>query len=846
MKKFYLLLLLFASSKILMAQIYVTQEGKGDKDGTSWEHAYAGTQLQKAINDAANATDKEVWVAKGTYKPTESLSSTGFLTDGITPVTDRDNSFLLMAGVGLYGGFSGSETSKDGRTEIHTTNKTILSGDLNNNNVADDGDCYHVVSSRGNSLDAILDGFIIQHGFANGEGSVTPDADVIARNLGGGIALRGLNTAMSFKNLIIRANESTSFGAGVYLRGSGANKKYTFDGVIFEDNIAGGSAGALAISFTSTTTTVSINNCDFNNNSGKGDGGGAILTSNTAGILNVTNSRFVGNSHDLYGGAVRHGSGGVATFTSCTFTGNNAMSRGGALYVTGEGRANIISCTFDANTSSEVGGHIASYSGTTDVAGSIFKNGISTTTGGAFHVFKDATVHINSSEIINNQSNTSGSGLFSLGTVIINKSLFKENTSLNNATVYTVSKLEIFESRFLNNTVANEGGAIFAYSNTTSNSDVYIKNSLFYNNIANGSGTTNVGGGAIYVSRDKSEQKASVTAINNTFYANHSPNSPHGALSVNGTSDITLNFYNNIFNGNTGNAGPNDIRPVSSPILNFKNNLFQVFNVTPGGNDIISGNYLEPNPSALFSSTDPSKSNFLYLATGSYAIDKGDGIAYGSSLSTDLDILGNARLIDGTDNNVDDAVIDLGAIEWNSTLPVKVKTFNAKANKNIVNLSWSVGLEDNVNHYIVERSTNGADFKEVAKVLAVGNNSYTSNDLHPVNGVSYYRLTSVDNDGTKAIYKDLKSVNFSLAPNTVLSVYPNPIQANNFDLNLSGYPAGQYSYSITNAAGLTVAKGIFNYDGSSAPKISLNAKGGLYVLSLTNGNLNASVKLIKL
>ena len=47
--KFYLLLLLFASSKILMAQIYVTQEGKGDKDGTSWEHAYAGTQLQKAI-----------------------------------------------------------------------------------------------------------------------------------------------------------------------------------------------------------------------------------------------------------------------------------------------------------------------------------------------------------------------------------------------------------------------------------------------------------------------------------------------------------------------------------------------------------------------------------------------------------------------------------------------------------------------------------------------------------------------------------------------------------------------------------------------------------------------------
>src|SRR5690606_8215066 len=106
MKKLYLILFLITlNSTVLFAQIYVTETGAGNKDGTSWINAYDNTQLQTAINRAT--AGEQVWVAKGTYKPTEDLSTTNLLTDGITPTTDRDKAFILKAAVEIYGGFAG-------------------------------------------------------------------------------------------------------------------------------------------------------------------------------------------------------------------------------------------------------------------------------------------------------------------------------------------------------------------------------------------------------------------------------------------------------------------------------------------------------------------------------------------------------------------------------------------------------------------------------------------------------------------------------------------------------------------------------------------------------------------
>ena len=70
-----LLILLFISCfnlSVFGATIYITQSGSGTMDGSSWNNAASGDQLQAYIN-TANLGD-EIWVACGTYYPTNGLN----------------------------------------------------------------------------------------------------------------------------------------------------------------------------------------------------------------------------------------------------------------------------------------------------------------------------------------------------------------------------------------------------------------------------------------------------------------------------------------------------------------------------------------------------------------------------------------------------------------------------------------------------------------------------------------------------------------------------------------------------------------------------------------------------
>ncbi len=89
---------------------FVDADATGAADGTSWADAFPG--LQQALA-AAEAGD-EVWVAEGTYRPASTA--------------DRDASFVLVSGTVLYGGFDGTEATRDERDP--DTHVTVLSGDL--------------------------------------------------------------------------------------------------------------------------------------------------------------------------------------------------------------------------------------------------------------------------------------------------------------------------------------------------------------------------------------------------------------------------------------------------------------------------------------------------------------------------------------------------------------------------------------------------------------------------------------------------------------------------------------------------------------------------------------------
>jgi hypothetical protein len=99
----------------------------------------------------AATSGKQIWVARGTYKPT-----TG---------TDRSVSFQMKSGVKVYGGFAGTETSVSQRSNFKKgeANETILSGDIGTAGDITDN-CYHVIFNSEISNTALLDGFTITAG----------------------------------------------------------------------------------------------------------------------------------------------------------------------------------------------------------------------------------------------------------------------------------------------------------------------------------------------------------------------------------------------------------------------------------------------------------------------------------------------------------------------------------------------------------------------------------------------------------------------------------------------------------------------------------------------------------
>ncbi len=114
-----------------------------------------------------------------------------------------------------------------------------------------------------------------------------------------------------------------------------------------------------------------------------------------------------------------------------------------------------------------------------------------------------------------------------------------------------------------------------------------------------------------------------------------------------------------------------------------------------------------------------------------------------------------------------------------SILPVELVSFEAEKVDNNVELNWSAEKEINLEGYEVERSLDGKTFEYVGFVEA--NNKFEAQrygytDSDDNNGKIYYRLRSIDIDGTEEL-SEVRAVNFSNEKATSIAnihVYPNP------------------------------------------------------------------------
>lgn len=106
-------------------------------------------------------------------------------------------------------------------------------------------------------------------------------------------------------------------------------------------------------------------------------------------------------------------------------------------------------------------------------------------------------------------------------------------------------------------------------------------------------------------------------------------------------------------------------------------------------------------------------------------------------------------------------------------LPVEISSFEAVCAGENAMLYWKSEYENKIAYYEVEKSCNGKDFTPLAKVDARQKAfNYTVSDNDQCTGVTYYRLSETDGDGTKKIL-GYRSVNPCKKGEGIL-VYPNP------------------------------------------------------------------------
>lgn len=122
--------------------------------------------------------------------------------------------------------------------------------------------------------------------------------------------------------------------------------------------------------------------------------------------------------------------------------------------------------------------------------------------------------------------------------------------------------------------------------------------------------------------------------------------------------------------------------------------------------------------------------------------------------------------------NILKAVLFLAVISFSSAAsagngtPVKATAFTAAINTNNnsrVDLKWSTETENNLSHFIVERSTDGVTYSNAALVFAYGNSTEKSNYVFADNiskvqtATVYYRISSFGADGNSQ-YSDVKVI----------------------------------------------------------------------------------------
>ena len=186
-------------------------------------------------------------------------------------------------------------------------------------------------------------------------------------------------------------------------------------------------------------------------------------------------------------------------------------------------------------------------------------------------------------------------------------------------------------------------------------------------------------------------------------------------------------------------------------------------------------------------------------------------------------------------------------------LPVELLTFTAVRQGDVARLDWRTASEQKNDHWDIQVSTNGRDFRKFAEVA--GHGSITSPSVYTLADPAllsyradpvYYRLRQVDTDGQEA-FSSVQAVRVA-AKGFNATAYPNPVTEEGTTVEITTGDTGPAELAIYDATGRLLT-GVKTELLAGRNTVQLPQAGklatGAYFLKVNQGKQHTMLKLIR-
>ena len=316
------------------------------------------------------------------------------------------------------------------------------------------------------------------------------------------------------------------------------------------------------------------------------------------------------------------------------------------------------------------------------------------------------------------------------GATTFNNVKFNNSNGITASTEPTINGAATFTSGIINGNVTFGSGATVSGASTSS----YVNGKVTKNGMS-GAFTFPTGTASLYAPFEASSSAASNVSVQ---YAAGSEGMPDW-----------WNHSGNLYNAGLHHASDRENWQISASATTTLSGIKLYWNTA-------SGNYhsFEEDASALSSYLNVAvvKKNGFYWQNLGKASIVGSFTGAGSITAAEpLTITVGAKADGDGEYFATFASSNGGAV----VLPIELTSFTATCNGHSSLIEWTTATEKNNDFFVLERSNDAINFKEIARVAGAGNSiesiNYAYTDYGVRSGDNYYRLVQVDYDGTSTV-----------------------------------------------------------------------------------------------